>query len=114
MDPKLATTFDAFRKHGSGSMSSSPPRSRASSFSLSGATHKEKGKGKEKDTGRTSLKSASIEETEAGIAGRPIASNSRVRRDEKYRRDMYLAFVDNAISQKAQVCSCICCSRRMD
>ncbi|THH11903.1 hypothetical protein EW145_g323 [Phellinidium pouzarii] len=33
---------------------------------------------------------------------RPIASNSRVRRDEKYRRDMYLAFIDNALTQKAQ------------
>lgn len=35
---------------------------------------------------------------------RPIASNSRLRRDEKYRRDMYLAFIDNALTQKAKVC----------
>lgn len=34
---------------------------------------------------------------------RPIASNSRVRRDEKYKRDMYLAFIDNALTQKARV-----------
>ena len=37
------------------------------------------------------------------LATRPIASNSRVRRDEKYMRDMYLAFVDNALTQKARV-----------
>ncbi|KZT24585.1 RNA polymerase I-specific transcription initiation factor RRN3 [Neolentinus lepideus HHB14362 ss-1] len=32
---------------------------------------------------------------------RPIASNSRVRQDEKYRKDMYLAFINNALQQKA-------------
>ena len=34
---------------------------------------------------------------------RPIATNSRVKQDEKYRRDMYLAFVNNALQQKANV-----------
>ncbi|KAF9006640.1 RNA polymerase I-specific transcription initiation factor RRN3 [Cyathus striatus] len=32
---------------------------------------------------------------------RPIASNSRVRQDEKVRKDMYLAFVNNALQQKS-------------
>ncbi|KII95045.1 hypothetical protein PLICRDRAFT_98907 [Plicaturopsis crispa FD-325 SS-3] len=31
---------------------------------------------------------------------RPIATNSRVKQDEKYRQDMYLAFVNNALQQK--------------
>lgn len=34
---------------------------------------------------------------------RPIATNSRVKQDEKYRKDMYLAFVNNALQQKANV-----------
>ncbi|PFH51328.1 hypothetical protein AMATHDRAFT_59411 [Amanita thiersii Skay4041] len=32
---------------------------------------------------------------------RPIATNSRIKQDEKYRRDMYLAFVNNAVQQKS-------------
>ncbi|KAJ7734001.1 RNA polymerase I-specific transcription initiation factor RRN3 [Mycena maculata] len=32
---------------------------------------------------------------------RPIATNSRVKQDEKYRKDMHLAFVNNALLQKA-------------
>ncbi|KAJ6515511.1 RNA polymerase I-specific transcription initiation factor RRN3 [Mycena sanguinolenta] len=32
---------------------------------------------------------------------RPIATNSRVKQDEKYRKDMHLAFVNNALVQKA-------------
>ena len=39
----------------------------------------------------------------AAYSARPIASNSRVRRDEKSRRDMYLAFINNALSEKAKV-----------
>ncbi|OCH84222.1 RNA polymerase I-specific transcription initiation factor RRN3 [Obba rivulosa] len=31
---------------------------------------------------------------------RPIATNSRVKQDEQYRKDMYLAFVNNALQQK--------------
>ena len=36
---------------------------------------------------------------------RPIATNSRLKRDDKYKRDMYLAFVENALAQKAKVSS---------
>ncbi|TDL29829.1 RNA polymerase I-specific transcription initiation factor RRN3 [Rickenella mellea] len=36
------------------------------------------------------------------FTSRPIATNSRVRKDEKYRKDMYLAFVNNALQQKKQ------------
>ncbi|KAJ7098804.1 RNA polymerase I-specific transcription initiation factor RRN3 [Mycena belliarum] len=32
---------------------------------------------------------------------RPIATNARVKQDEKYRKDMHLAFVNNALLQKA-------------
>lgn len=32
---------------------------------------------------------------------RPIATNSRIKQDEKYRKDMYLAFVNNALQQKS-------------
>ncbi|KAI0650499.1 RNA polymerase I-specific transcription initiation factor RRN3 [Trametes meyenii] len=32
---------------------------------------------------------------------RPIATNSRIKQDEQYRKDMYLAFVNNALQQKA-------------
>lgn len=39
----------------------------------------------------------------AAYAARPIASNSRLRRDEKSRRDMYLAFINNALAEKAKV-----------
>ena len=34
---------------------------------------------------------------------RPIATNSRIKQDEKYRKDIYLAFVNNALEQKAIV-----------
>lgn len=37
------------------------------------------------------------------LVRRPIASNSRVKQDEKYRKDMHLAFVNNALQQKAAV-----------
>jgi RNA polymerase I-specific transcription initiation factor RRN3 len=37
------------------------------------------------------------------LASRPIATNSRVKQDEKYKKDMYLAFADNALQQKANV-----------
>ncbi|KAJ7129326.1 RNA polymerase I-specific transcription initiation factor RRN3 [Mycena epipterygia] len=37
----------------------------------------------------------------AGLIRRPIATNSRVKQDEKYRKDMHLAFVNNALLQKA-------------
>ncbi|RDB19882.1 RNA polymerase I-specific transcription initiation factor rrn3 [Hypsizygus marmoreus] len=34
------------------------------------------------------------------LVSRPIATNSRVKQDEKYRKDMYLAFVNNALQLK--------------
>ncbi|GLB34084.1 putative RNA polymerase I-specific transcription initiation factor RRN3 [Lyophyllum shimeji] len=34
------------------------------------------------------------------LVRRPIATNSRVKQDEKYKKDMYLAFVHNALQQK--------------
>jgi RNA polymerase I-specific transcription initiation factor RRN3 len=39
----------------------------------------------------------------AMLMRRPIATNSRVKQDEKYRKDMHLAFVNNALLQKANV-----------
>lgn len=118
MEMKTLSVLDAFRKTGgSGSEVSSSPVSRTPSSSSSsfGVTRKGvagkdgigkgKGKGREKDlclygagSGRVRVKSPVVEE-------RPIATNARVRRDEKYKRDMYLAFVDNALVQKAQVCT---------
>lgn len=50
----------------------------------------------------TTTTSSSAKEL-ATLTTRPIATNSRLKRDEKYRRDMYLAFIDNALSQKAKV-----------
>ncbi|KAJ8462764.1 hypothetical protein ONZ45_g17815 [Pleurotus djamor] len=35
------------------------------------------------------------------LVRRPIITNSRVKQDEKYRKDMFLTFVDNALQQKA-------------
>ena len=55
-----------------------------------------------KKSASTSSFSSSVKEL-ASLVSRPIASNSRVRRDEKYKRDMYLAFIDNALEQKAKV-----------
>ncbi|KAJ7228301.1 RNA polymerase I-specific transcription initiation factor RRN3 [Mycena pura] len=37
----------------------------------------------------------------AVLIRRPIATNSRVKQDEKYRKDMHLVFVNNALLQKA-------------
>lgn len=41
--------------------------------------------------------------TSSLLITRPIATNSRVKQDEQYRKDMYLAFVNNALQQKANV-----------
>lgn len=41
----------------------------------------------------------------AVLIRRPIATNSRIKQDEKYRKDMHLSFVNNALLQKANVCS---------
>jgi hypothetical protein len=34
---------------------------------------------------------------------RPIATNSKIKQDEQLRKDMYLAFVNNALHQKSLV-----------
>ncbi len=34
---------------------------------------------------------------------RPIATNSRIKQDQKYRKDMYLAFVNDALQKKLSV-----------
>ncbi|KAI0340915.1 RNA polymerase I-specific transcription initiation factor RRN3 [Trametopsis cervina] len=36
------------------------------------------------------------------LATRPIVSNSRIKQDEQYRKDMYLAFINNALQQKSK------------
>lgn len=38
---------------------------------------------------------------------RPIATNSRVKQDELFKRDMYLSFVSNALQQKTTVRACL-------
>lgn len=41
--------------------------------------------------------------TSALLIRRPIATNSRIKQNENYRKDMYLAFVNNALRQKLNV-----------
>lgn len=36
------------------------------------------------------------------VPSRPIVTNSRVKHDEQYRKDMYLAFINNALQQKSR------------
>ncbi|KAI0700570.1 RNA polymerase I-specific transcription initiation factor RRN3 [Cytidiella melzeri] len=36
----------------------------------------------------------------SSLTSRPIATNSRIKEDEQYRKDMYLAFINNALQQK--------------
>jgi RNA polymerase I-specific transcription initiation factor RRN3 len=37
------------------------------------------------------------------LTPRPIATNSRIKNDEKFRKDMYLSFINNALQQNANV-----------
>ena len=37
------------------------------------------------------------------VIRRPVATNSRVKQDEMFKRDMYLSFVLNALQQKINV-----------
>ena len=37
------------------------------------------------------------------VIRRPLATNSRVKQDEIFKRDMYLSFVSNALQQKTNV-----------
>ena len=39
----------------------------------------------------------------SGFTARPIASNARLRRDEQYKSDLCLAFIDGALAEKAKV-----------
>ncbi|KAF9266320.1 RNA polymerase I-specific transcription initiation factor RRN3 [Marasmius fiardii PR-910] len=57
-----------------------------------------------KDTPKAQLPrkpSASSTPNPSLFMGRPIATNSRVKQDEKTRKDMYLSFVNNALHQKS-------------
>ncbi|THH19901.1 hypothetical protein EW146_g1348 [Bondarzewia mesenterica] len=47
------------------------------------------------------LRKASSASTQSLLVSRPIATNSRIKQDEKLRHNMYLAFVNNALQQKA-------------
>jgi RNA polymerase I-specific transcription initiation factor RRN3 len=51
----------------------------------------------------TVLKKPSPSVSSSLLIQRPIATNSRIKQDEKYRKDMYLAFVNNALQQKSRV-----------
>lgn len=73
VEPKTIAVLDHFRKSDS-----------AGSFSSSSSA------------------SASSSELKS-VSNRPIATNSRVRKNERYGRNMYLAFIDNALVQKARV-----------
>ncbi|EGO01992.1 hypothetical protein SERLA73DRAFT_159088 [Serpula lacrymans var. lacrymans S7.3] len=53
----------------------------------------------EKFTKRSSSK-PSPANTSSLFTQRPIATNSRVKQDEKYKKDLYLAFVNDALQQK--------------
>jgi len=53
-------------------------------------------------TDRRAAKSKAKITTTFAMTQRPIASNSRIRQSESLRRDMYLAFVNNALQEKAQ------------
>ncbi|GBE79882.1 RNA polymerase I-specific transcription initiation factor RRN3 [Sparassis crispa] len=48
----------------------------------------------------TPSRKSSTASISALYTSRPIATNSRVKQDEQYRNDMYLAFVNNALQQK--------------
>lgn len=37
------------------------------------------------------------------FTSRPIATNSRVKQDEQFKKDMFLAFVNNALLEKLNV-----------
>ncbi|TFK55617.1 RNA polymerase I-specific transcription initiation factor RRN3 [Heliocybe sulcata] len=51
-------------------------------------------------TGSLKNRARSSSSTSLSVA-RPISTNSRIRQDEQYRKDMYLAFINNALQQKA-------------
>ncbi|KIJ57003.1 hypothetical protein M422DRAFT_198368 [Sphaerobolus stellatus SS14] len=49
-----------------------------------------------------SKRSSSAFTNGAVTTSRPIITNSRVKKDEKYRKDMYLSFINNALLQKSK------------
>ncbi|KDQ64421.1 hypothetical protein JAAARDRAFT_28051 [Jaapia argillacea MUCL 33604] len=51
--------------------------------------------------GYTKRPTASRQSSSSLLTSRPIATNSRIKQDEQYRKDMYLAFVNNALQQKS-------------
>lgn len=42
------------------------------------------------------------------LAQRPIATNSRVRQGEQFKRDMFVAFIQKALQEKLNVCALVC------
>jgi RNA polymerase I-specific transcription initiation factor RRN3 len=50
-----------------------------------------------------SLPKRPMKSSASSSAPRLIATNSRVKQDEKYRKDMFLAYVSNALQQKSNV-----------
>jgi hypothetical protein len=54
-------------------------------------------------TQKTPLKTATATAGFSSPYMRPMATNSRVKQDVKYKSDIYLSFVSNAMQQKAQV-----------
>ncbi|TFK22355.1 RNA polymerase I-specific transcription initiation factor RRN3 [Coprinopsis marcescibilis] len=51
---------------------------------------------------KSAPKSKAPEQTAALLMRRPIATNSRIKQGENLRRDMYLAFVNNALRERSQ------------
>ena len=42
------------------------------------------------------------------LAQRPIATNSRVRQGERFKRDMFIAFIQKALQEKLNVRGLVC------
>jgi hypothetical protein len=53
---------------------------------------------------RINTSAAAVENPVASsIGSRKIATNSRIKKDEQNKRDMYLAFINNALKAKSEV-----------
>ena len=61
----------------------------------------------------TKKSSESPSASEPLLIQRPIATNSRIKQDEKYRKGMYLAFVKNALQQMSNVSGFIAITRAL-
>ncbi|KAF5363263.1 hypothetical protein D9756_000229 [Leucocoprinus leucothites] len=75
-------------------VSEMPPKPSLSAFSSAPSPSTSTTKPKPRSNLSTSISSP--------LVRRPIASNSRIRQNESYRKDMYLAFVNNALQQKLE------------